>query len=547
MLLLLGCERQQPGTEESPGAKPTPAPKIASPPGVSGVVPGPYVQPAHPHLIADTETMPLEVRTYCGLCHAAPHPEVLTKGRWPKKLNLMFELLKEKEVPVTEAGRQVCYDYYVGNSPDEFEVLPEDDSSHQRFFTKYATGHPVTDFAEADWKTWPKITHVKVVDLDRDGRNDVLVSDAQYDMLSWIHFTDGRWLETPIAGLRTPLPGFKAPARTEVFDFEGDGDMDILVAVLGQLRPSDDEIGQVVLLINDGAMRFKAITMLQEMPRLADVRPADLDGDGDWDYVFAMFGWYRTGEVAWMEQTGGDFNPVYTISVKSGCTHVPVGDIDGDGRTDIVALVTQEFEEIIVYRNLGDGRFEETVIFEALNPAFGSSGIELVDLDQDDDLDILYTNGDGFDGTDAKPYHGVQWLENKGGLEFAYHDLTRFYGAYSADAVDMDGDGDLDVVAANCFMSSAHKYWENLPRHGMIWLENDGHQRFRRHAITEDPSHLITTDVGDLDGDGRPDIVGGGMHVFPPFPPAEKVGRVSLWVNKLPQRSRAGRPQSGGQ
>ena len=164
-----------------------------------------------------------------------------------------------------------------------------------------------------------------------------------------------------------------------------------------------------------------------------------------------------------------------------------------------------------------------------------------------DDLDILYTNGDGFDGTDAKPYHGVQWLENKGGLEFAYHDLPRFYGAYSADAVDMDGDGDLDVVAANCFMSSAHKYWENLPRHGMIWLENDGHQRFRRHAITEDPSHLITTDGGERDGDGRPDIVGGGMHVFPPFPPAEKVGRVSLWVNKLPQRSRAGRPQSGGQ
>ena len=162
-------------------------------------------------------------------------------------------------------------------------------------------------------------------------------------------------------------------------------------------------------------------------------------------------------------------------------------------------------------------------------------------------MDILYTNGDGFDGTDAKPYHGVQWLENKGELEFAYHDLTRFYGAYSADAVDMDGDGDLDVVAANCFMSSSHKYWENLPRHGMIWLENDGHQRFRRHAITEDPSHLITTDVGDLDGDGRPDIVGGGMHVFPPFPPAEKVGRVSLWVNKLPQRSRAGRSQPDGQ
>ena len=534
LAILLGaisCQPESPGpsSEESDDGQLGPSP------GLSGVYPAATSNPAHPDLIADPDSLPADVRTYCGMCHAPPHASVLTKGRWPKKIDLMFELLADKDVPVSAEGRQVCMAYYLDNSPSEFEILPDDVSNHADRFKRFVLGQPVVDFDEADHSSWPKITHVKVVDLDQDGSMDVLVSDAQFHMLSWIHRREGRWLESPIAGLRTPLPNFKAPARTEVFDFEGDGDLDILVAILGQLRPTDEELGQAVLLINDGSQQFKPIILLQNMPRIADARPVDLDGDGDWDYVFAMFGWYRTGEVAWMEQmTGSDFNKVHTISTKSGCTHVPVGDINKDGRPDVVALITQEFEEIVAFVNLGGGRFEEHVIFQALNPAFGSSGIELVDLDQDDDLDVLFTNGDGFDGTDAKPYHGVQWLENRGGMEFVHHDLTRFYGAYSADAVDMDGDGDLDIVAANCFMSSTHKYWENLPRHGMIWLENDGNQQFTRHAISGDPSHLITTDVGDLDGDGRPDIVGGGMHVFPPFPPAEKVGRVSLWINRLP-------------
>ena len=86
---------------------------------------------------------------------------------------------------------------------------------------------------------------------------------------------------------------------------------------------------------------------------------------------------------------------------------------------DIVALITQEFEEIVAFVNRGEGHFERHLLFQALNPSFGSSGIELVDLDGDGDLDVLFTNGDGFDQSEAKPYHGVQWLENLGDMRFA--------------------------------------------------------------------------------------------------------------------------------
>ncbi|MXX37363.1 MAG: VCBS repeat-containing protein, partial [Gemmatimonadetes bacterium] len=159
-----------------------------------------------------------------------------------------------------------------------------------------------------------------------------------------------------------------------------------------------------------------------------------------------------------------------------------------------------------------------------------------------------FTNGEGLDVTVAKQYHGVQWLENMGvpsglstgaALRFEYRDLTRFYGAYAANAGDLDLDGDLDIVVASCIADQSAR-WEDLPRQGLIWLENDGQQRFSRHSITSDPANFVTADLGDLDGDGRPDIITGGMHIFPPVPPPDHLGRVSLWLNRLDVDERDG-------
>ena len=101
--------------------------------------------------------------------------------------------------------------------------------------------------------------------------------------------------------------------------------------------------------------------------------------------------------------------------------------------------------------------------------------------------------------------------------------MARFYGVYRAVAGDLDNDGDLDIVAASLF-----KQWEDQIRQSLIWLENDGSHQFTPRAITNRPSHLVTVDLGDLNGDGLIDIVAGGMHVFPPF---DRVGRVTLWTN----------------
>ena len=66
----------------------------------------------------------------------------------------------------------------------------------------------------------------------------------------------------------------------------------------------------------------------------------------------------------------------------------------------------------------------------------------------------------------------------------------------------------------------------------LIWLENNGQMQFRRHDITNTPTHLQALDLGDFNGDGEIDLVTGGMHVYAPY---DRVERVVLWINKWPQ------------
>jgi hypothetical protein len=213
----------------------------------------------------------------------------------------------------------------------------------------------------------------------------------------------------------------------------------------------------------------------------------------------------------------------------SGTIDTLVADIDGDGDLDIVALVSQEWEEIYVFENDGHGNFKPRKIYGSTNEDFGSSGISLVDLDKDGDLDILYTNGDAFDyiPPGPRPWHGVQWLENKGNLKFEYHRIGDFPGAYSARAADVDHDGDLDVVVVSCFNK-----WDDPKAQSVIWFENDGRMNFTRHDISSNPSHLLILECADMDGDGWVDFVTGGMYTYPPY---DRMSRVLLWKNVWPE------------
>ena len=178
---------------------------------------------------------------------------------------------------------------------------------------------------------------------------------------------------------------------------------------------------------------------------------------------------------------------------------------------------------ISVFINDGRGGFREQVLFRAATPAYGSSGIQLADLDGDGDVDILYTNGDNMDLPTRipRPFHGVQWLENKGGLRFEWHDIRRWYGAYTSVVADLDHDGHLDIVVGSLFND-----WDDPNRASLMWLRNDGTQQFTAHTLAREPSQLISLAVADLDGDGVLSVIGSGMHGFPPY---DRMARLTRW------------------
>jgi hypothetical protein len=365
----------------------------------------------------------------------------------------------------------------------------------------------------------PLISHLQANDLDGDGLLDIIVCDCRSNSVNWIRqFPAGIYTETVLAD------GMTAPAHVQIIDFDKDGDKDILVAVLGMLFPNNDKIGSVIVLENDGKNNFSKRIIAEKIARVSDVRAGDLDNDGDMDLAVAQFG-YDDGETRWIENLGNWKFQSHILQNLSGPINVEIVDIDKDGDSDIISLVSQEWEEIYCYLNDGKGNFTSKLIYGSSNEDFGSSGIYMCDIDKDGDEDILYTNGDAFDyiPPQGRPWHGIQWLENKGNLNFEFHRLINFTGAYNVRPTDIDNDGDLDL-----FCVSAFNLWDRPDSQSFMWLENTGNMQFTRHDISKNPTHLLVLELGDFNNDGLMDMVTGGMHTYPPY---DRMGRITLWTN----------------
>lgn len=374
---------------------------------------------------------------------------------------------------------------------------------------------PVPIGGAVEGKPW--ISHVAIVDLDRDGLPDVLACDDKALAVVWIRQVAPGVYEESM--LMADLP---SPVHVEAVDFDGDGDLDLLVACMGEVFPNNDKIGSVVVLENDGTQRFTKHVLLEQVARVTDVRAGDFNGDGKLDLAVAQFG-YDQGEIRWMENLGGWRFKSHNLLNLSGTINVCVADMNGDGTPDITALVSQQWEEIYLFENDGRGSFTNKIIFGSTNEDYGSSGIALCDVNRDGRPDVLYTNGDGFAYADpgTRPWHGVQWLENRGGGFFKFHRVGNLAGAYAPTGVDLDGDGDIDIVATSGFND-----WTKPGAVSVVAFINDGRENFTPHVLAYAPIQLIACAAADMDGSGRPSIVTGGFHSYPPF---DRMSRVTLW------------------
>jgi len=174
-----------------------------------------------------------------------------------------------------------------------------------------------------------------------------------------------------------------------------------------------------------------------------DVYATDVDGDGDVDVLGATYNVqvpYNIYNIIWWENDGSENFTKHTIDDDfSGASSVYATDVDGDGDVDILGAA-RGADEICWWKNDGEENFTKHTIDDNFDGAYD---VYATDLDGDGDVDILGA---------AQNADDIVWWENEGSQGFTRNNITMPYyqldGARSVYAIDVDGDGDMDVLGA---------------------------------------------------------------------------------------------------
>lgn len=451
------------------------------------------------------------VEKFCSTCHKLPPPDVEPRRLWEQKIGEMYEYARariphaDSEAPYIEEA----IDYFAARAPERL-ALPADAMGSRPSRLEFAKHMISLDCIPES----PAVSHVQFVRLFDDGPLQLLISDMRHGVVAL-------WTPSRPAEPARVLAHVPHPSRTTVVDLDRDGVRDILVANLGVFWNVDTDQGTVVWLRGLENGEFEPVVLLDDMGRVNEVRCADFDGDDDLDVVVAVFGNFTTGMIVYMENFTEDYSELdfepSAIDSRAGTSDIPLLDVNHDGHLDFIALQSQEHERVVAFLNNGRGQFlTSQEIYAAPHPRWGSTGIELVDMDGDDDMDMLFNHGDAVQFPPVlRPYHGFGWLENQGSFPFVYHRLAHLPGAHTAQPADLDGDGDMDIVSS-VFIPTFDPNWPAArDLDTVIWLEQTKPGRYERFLLESRYAVHPCMDLDDYDDDGDIDIVVGNFILMP--------------------------------
>lgn len=282
----------------------------------------------------------------------------------------------------------------------------------------------------------------------------------------------------------------------------------ILLCNMEYLVPTNMKLGKIqqVQITDSNRFYLDTIPILDSLARPVRIELVDFNKDGKQDLLVAEFGFLRGG-LNWYENLGNGKYVRHAIRSLPGAVKVYVNDYNSDGLPDIWALFSQGEEGIFLFTNKGNGEFDSKEVLR-FPSVYGSTHFELDDFNNDGHPDILYTCGDNADYSRVlKPYHGVYIFMNDGKNNFEQKYFFPINGCYKAIARDFDGDGDLDIATISFFAD-----YLKQPEEAFVYLENHGNLNFDPFSTQEAiKGRWLTMEAGDLDGDGKPDLVLGNF------------------------------------
>ncbi len=524
------------------------------------------------------------VEQHCTRCHLAPSPADLSKEYWPFALHYMgyyvgmkgdeFEDMRMEDFPPEfEPVQDYTKRYFLIQESTGYirDLFP---------FKQYMPPQPLMskedwltmrEYYESNAKSWkdmlikrprdPVIKGFKPVVPNLDLEPNGLVIATKVDEKRKRIYVGNSTLDDFVAG-GGRHPDVKERDKLYVFDLETgkkiagaqvESDINHMsladnggVRVLEAGRFPMGPVGIANIsdyTFEDGKVeRHMLVGAKQRMVKHID--DVDIDGDGINDIVSVTFGdgifADAQSELAVYWKTA-DFDKVVAkgpaeipggalpgaleeliLSNQAGLIGVAVGDMNNDGRPDIVALVAQAREDVLVYINNGDRTFTRHLI-DAETAAFGGNVIEVADFDGDGNQDIVLLNGDNVSGNSVdntvpapRPYNAVYIFQNHGNMKFTRKNIYPFHGATRVAINDFDNDGDIDIVGVALYV----QWNEDLPQ-GFVYLENKGNFKFEAQTLPKEFfAPYIHVEAADVNGDNKTDIVLGlgnypGMGMVP--------------------------------
>jgi hypothetical protein len=359
-----------------------------------------------------------------------------------------------------------------------------------------------------------------VGDLNGDGRPDVVAPSSQLSQTDFQALLNGggrRFLARQDFDVIGDAQGFA------VADFDNDGNRDVLVAVY---QSNNDNL-KLIRGNSDGTMQDAVLVEAFGNSIPTNVIAADFNADGWMDAAASIFSPGNALRV-WLNNGQGTLLPSVVYAAGGNPGSLAAADLNGDGHLDVVVVNSALTDNTIsVYIGLGNGTF---LPHYQLSTLLRPSDVAIADFDQDGDKDVLVTHvgataillfvNDGQGGlapvattlgvTQSTPnvadLNGDGWLDvalTTGVASVLFNDHTGGFTLQPGSTIasggmglaDFDRDGDMDMVAADFFRSTA------------TVLLNDGTGQFAAGAAL--PTGYQTGRCGgaDFGKDGLPEIV----------------------------------------